>query len=216
MKLISPLQMTKSPIKIVIADDNRFFCDALKDCLDTHAEFKVINTFTTLKELINFTNYQTLNLLILDVNFNGESSLDFIDALKKEKSDFKIIILTTMNNNFIKEKALNKGVDAFVGKDGNLENFKKIILDCFNNQALKKDKISSKIKIDNYTFTKRKLEILQALFVHSDKTEKELSAILHITESSLKSHKRELFEITHTKSTPELIKFGIQKSLIIA
>jgi DNA-binding NarL/FixJ family response regulator len=208
--------MINKPLKIIIADDNHFFCDALKDSLNIHVELNVTNIFTTLKELIKFTNYNNLDVLILDINFNGESSLDFIDQIKKENKGFKIIALTTMNNNFIKEKAINNGVDFFVGKDGNLENFKEIILNCFVNKTIKKNKTSSKITIDNYTFTKRKLEILQALYIHSDKKEKELSAILNITESSLKSHKRELFEITNTKSTPELIKFGIQKSLIIS
>ncbi|MEE9409107.1 MAG: response regulator transcription factor [Polaribacter sp.] len=208
--------MNINPIRIVIADDNRFFCDALKDSLNIHQELNVISTFTTLKELIKFTNLHGLDVLILDVNFNGESSLDFISEIKKANQDFKIIALTTMNNNFIKEKAFNNGVYFFVGKDGDLGNFKEIILNCFFDATVKNSKTSSKINIDNYTFTKRKLDILQALYIHSDKNEKELSAILNITESSLKSHKRELFEITHTKSTPELIKFGIQKGLIVA
>lgn len=209
--------MIKKPVKIVVADDNRFFCDALKDSLNVHKELNVTETFTTLRELIAFTNHHNLDVLILDVNFNGESSLDFISEIKNTNKSFKIIALTTMNNNFMKEKALNNGVDLFVGKDGDLKNFKEIILNCtMADDAIKNKKTSSKVTIDNYTFTKRKLEILQALYIHSGKKEKELSAILNITESSLKSHKRELFEITLTKSTPELIKFGIQKGLIVA
>lgn len=203
-------------IEIVIADDNRFFCDALKDSLNTHKELHILHTFTTLKALIEYTNNYNLDVLILDVNFNGESSLDFIDEIKRKNKDFKIIALTTMNNNFIKEKAINNGVDIFVGKDGDLQNFKEIILNCFFDATIPNKNTSSKINIENYTFTKRKLEVLQALYIHSNKNEKELSTILNITESSLKSHKRELFEITHTKSTPELIKFGIQKGLIVA
>lgn len=203
-------------IEIVIADDNRFFCDALKDSLNTHKELHILHTFTTLKALIEYTNNYNLDVLILDVNFNGESSLNFIDEIKRKNKDFKIIALTTMNNNFIKEKAINNGVDIFVGKDGDLQNFKEIILNCFFDATIPNKNTSSKINIENYTFTKRKLEVLQALYIHSNKNEKELSTILNITESSLKSHKRELFEITHTKSTPELIKFGIQKGLIVA
>ncbi|AUC84447.1 hypothetical protein CW731_03640 [Polaribacter sp. ALD11] len=208
--------MIKKPLRIVVSDDNRFFCDALKDSLNIHEELNVIETFTTLKKLIEFTSSHNLDVLILDVNFNGQCSLDYIEKIKPVHKNFKIIALTTMNNNFIKEKAINNGVDFFVGKDGNLESFKEVILNCYVEEPVKNNKIYSKINIDNYTFTKRKLEILQALYFHSDKNEKELSAILNITESSLKSHKRDLFEITHTKSTPELIKFGIQKGLIVA
>lgn len=207
--------MTKRPIQIVIADDNRFFCDALKDSLNQHKELSVINTYTTIDSLIEFTNNFTLDILILDINFNGISSLDYINKIKKESSDFKIIALTTMNNNFIKEKALLHGIDSFVGKDSDLSNFKEVLLNCY--YSIKKPRLSksSKVKIDHYIFTKRKIEILQALYIHSDKKEKELSLILNITESSLKSHKRDLFEITDTKNTSNLIKFGIQNGLIV-
>lgn len=208
--------MIKKLLNIVIADDNRFFCDALKDSLNIHKELNVIATFSKIEDVINFTNLYDLDILILDINFNGEDSLNYINAIKKTNKNFKIIALTTMNNSFIKDKALKIGVDDFVGKDSDLENFKEIIINCFVNDKKPKEKKSSKIIIDNHVFTRRKLEVLQALYIYSDKKEKELAKTLNISESSLKSHKRELFEITGTKNTPELIKFGIQKGLIVA
>jgi DNA-binding NarL/FixJ family response regulator len=208
--------MTDNLIKIVIADDNRFFCEALKDSLNIHKELSVEHTFTSLERLIYFTNTHNFDILILDVNFNGQSSLDVIDKIKNKSNQFKIIALTTMNNNFIKEKAYSNGVNFFIGKDTDLSNFKEVILNCFHSDIATIYTNSKKIKIGNYIFTKRKLEILQALFMHSDKKEKELSETLNISESSLKSHKRDLFEITSTNNTPELIKFGIQNGLIVS
>ena len=70
--------MNKTPINVVIADDNRFFCDALKDSLNFHKELNVINTFITLESLINFTANHKFDILVLDINFNGKSSLDFL------------------------------------------------------------------------------------------------------------------------------------------
>ena len=207
--------MIKPPIKIIIADDNRFFCNALKDSLNQHDELLATHIFTTIDDLISFTTNNNLDLLILDVNFNGRSSLDFIPKIKPIGKDFKIIVLTTMNNNFIKNKAINNGVNLFLGKDGDLSTFKDDILTCFyNDNEVLKDK-NKKIIMGNYTFTQRKLDVLQALYIHSDKKEKALSATLNITESALKSHKRDLFEISNTKNTTELIKFGIQNGLIL-
>ena len=208
--------MNKKSLQVVIADDNRFFCEALKDSLNTHSELNVTATFCAIEEVINFTQNNYLDVLILDVNFNGTSSLDFISEIKSAEKTFKIIALTTMNNNYIKDKALENGVDVFIGKDTDFTNFKDEVLNCFTDKTNDKTTKSSKIIIDNLVFTRRKLEILEALYSHSDKKEKELSVILNITESALKSHKRELFEITNTKSTPELIKFGIQKGLIVS
>lgn len=205
--------MIHKKINVVIADDNHFFCEALKDSLNTHKEINVINTFTTLKDLISYTKTYDFDVLILDINFNGENSLDHINELKKTQT--KIIALTTLNNDFIKDIALKSGVDVFIGKDEDYSNFKNVIIDCYINNTKQTLKKRAKVKIDNKLITKHKLTILQAIYTNSDKSEKELSELLNISVSSLKTHKRELFEITNTKSTPELLKYGIQKGLII-
>lgn len=204
-------------IKVVIADDNKFFVDALSDSLASYEELSVIGKFTTIKDTINFTQNNTFDILILDVNFNGKSSLDYIEEIRGNNISFKIISLTTMNNSYIKSEAKEKGIHSFVGKDSDLSNFKNIIVDCFNNNTvIEAQNNNNKITIDNLSFTKRKLEILQTLYSYSHKNGKEISEILNITENALKSHKRELFEITNTTNTTELIKFGIQKGLIVA
>lgn len=208
--------MIKKAIDIIIADDNRFFCDALKDSLNFHDELSVLKTFTTIKELINYTNYAKFDVLILDVNFKGENSLDFINEIKKSNSDFCIISLSTLNNNYIINKATEKGVNYFVSKDSDLTNFKKIIIDCYNNYIqLSFKKHNSKIVINNMIFTKRKLEILQALYNFASRKEFDLATELNLSISALKTHKRELFEITNTNNTTELIKFGLKNGLIL-
>lgn len=208
--------MHKTPHKIVIADDNRFFCEALKDSLNIHQEFSIIHFCTNLRELIDFCNLNSFDILILDVNFNGVSSLDFIEEIRREDSQFKIISLTTMNNDYIKRKAISQGINHFVGKDTDFSLFKNIILNCLEDKKQNKSSKSKKITINNLTFTERKLEILESLYNHSDKTEKELSEILNISIASLKTHKRELFEITNTSNTNDLIKFGIQNGIIVS
>ena len=209
--------MHKNPIQIVLADDNRFFCEALKDSLNQNDEFNVIYFSTNLKELIDFCNVTNFDILILDVNFNGTSSLDFISEIRKEKNQFKIISLTTLNNDYIQRKAVLNGIDSFVGKDTDFSKFKDIIINCVKSSKEKSNiPKTKKIKVNNMIFTERKLEILQSLYNHSDKNEKDLSKILNISMASLKTHKRELFEITNTANANDLIKFGIQNGIIIS
>lgn len=203
-------------IKVVIADDNVFFCDALKDSLQNHNNIDVVKTISNLDSLIEFSKTKSFDLLILDVNFNGVNSLDYLDKIKNQKSNFKIIALTTLNNNFIKNKALENGIDTFVGKDTDFNKFKEILTDCYYSSRESIKYNFKKINIKNLIFTKRKIEILQALYKFSDLKEKEISEKLNISENSLKTHKRDLFEITNTNNTIDLIKFGIQNGIIIS
>lgn len=208
--------MKQKKINIVIADDNRFFCEALKDSLNNNLNFNVLETFTELSELIKYNQSFSYDVLILDINFNGISSLESINDLKSYNKTLKTLALTTLNNDFIREKAYKNGVDVFIGKDEDFSSFNNKVLECFNNHGKNDWVKSSKFFIDDKIITKHKLNILQAMYSNSDKNEKELAKILSISVSSLKTHKRELFEITNTKSTPELLKYGIQKGLIIA
>lgn len=203
-------------IKIIIADDNHFFCEALKDSLNLHKELVVTHTATSIQDLIQLLSEAPVDVLILDINFNGISSLDYIKQIRKKDSDFKIITLSTLNNNYTKNKAQVAGVDCFISKDGDFNTFKDTIINCYNNViSLKKNTKTNKIVINNLKFTQRKLEILEALYLHSDKKEKEVAKLLNITESSLKTHKRELFEITNTKNISDLLKTGIQLGILL-
>ena len=207
--------MNNEIIKVVIADDNVFFCDALKDSLQNHNDIDVVKTISNLDSRIEFSKTKSFDLLILDVNFNGVNSLDYLDKIKNQKSNFKIIALTTLNNNFIKNKALENGIETFVWKDTDFNKFKEILTDCYYSSKKSIKYNFKKINIKNLIFTKRKIEILQALYKFSDLKEKEISEKLNISENSLKTHKRDLFEITNTNNTIDLIKFGIQNGIII-
>lgn len=207
--------MHKYPIQIVIADDNRFFADALKDSLNLSEKIEVRDVLYSINSLLDYHNYKTIDILILAINFNGQNSLDILKNVLAKNENLKVIALTTLNNNFIKETARNKGVNYFVGKDTDLSKFENTIMECYLDSNLVSRKIGAKFKIDNYVFTKRKLEFLQSLYKYANMNEKELSEVLHISESTIKTHKRELFEITNTKNTTELIKFGISKGLIL-
>lgn len=202
------------PIEIVLADDNNFFCEALNDSLKQNEEFNVQATFTTISELINYTKNNKFDVLILDVNFNGENSLNYVKTIREHKEDFKIIILTSMNFNFIKNEAIKLEIEEVVGKHSALKDFKNSILNVLNKSQKKEGK--TKVRLDkDIILTNRKIAILQALYDNSEYTEKEISKKLFISQSSLKTHKRELFEITNTKNVTELMKFGIEKGIII-
>ena len=168
-----------------------------------------------LNDLIAYTTTSSFDILILDINFNGESSLNYIDEIRPPGKYFKIISLTSLNNEHIKSNALKKGVDMFIGKDSDFTRFKSIIIGVHCSESVEQPNNDSRKQVDYLRLTDRKLEVLQALYKYADKKEIEISTLLNISENSLKSHKRELFEITDTNNTPDLIRFGIKNGLIL-
>ncbi len=204
------------PIEVVIADDNVFLSQALAENLNNSCSINVSRTFDNLNSLIEYIPLSTFDVLILDINFNGDSSLDYIEKIKAKRNDFKIIALTTLNNSFTKQMALNKGIDLFKGKDSAYDNFDQTIIDCFTREVSKKTKSkSTSYFIDGMKFTQTKIGVIKGLYEHSGKTEAEIANILNISTSALKSHKRQLFEMTNTTKIVDLIKFGLNNGILI-
>ena len=119
-------------IEVVIADDNIFLAEALAEKLNTFSDISVKQTFNNLNDLFNYLPDSKFNILILDINFNGISSLDYIGRIHTLKPGVKIIALTSLNNDFMKQEAINKGINYFKGKDSSIEYFDEYIRSCFN------------------------------------------------------------------------------------
>lgn len=205
------------PIEVVIADDNIFLAKALAENLNNSEDIHVSNTFEDIQTLVKYIPNSSFDILILDINFNGQSSLDFIDQIKSERTDFKIIALTTLNNSFIKQEAQKKGIDLFKGKNTAYENFDQVIIDCYTAEGFNKNNSNStSYFIDDVRFTQTKIKVIKGLYNHSGKTETEIANILNISTSALKTHKRQLFEMTNTSKIVDLIKFGLKNGILIS
>lgn len=202
-------------IRVVIADDNKYFADALADSLKQNCAIEIIKKCYLLTDLKKIVESVIFDVLLLDVNFNGENALEFLKKLNIKKS-IKIIAITTLNNEFIKNEAMQSGVHQFIGKDSNLTLLPSIIENIMlTSNNINKPTAKKKFIFDDNSITDRKIEILRSLYKYAHLTEEELALKLNISLVTLKTHKQELFALTNTKNVASLLKFGIKKGLIL-
>ncbi len=166
---------------------------------------------------MDYCKSSSFDILILDVNFGGINTLEQIKEIRHSISDFKIIVLTTLENNYIKTLAHNANINAFISKNSSFKNFESVIEDCYENLSFFRIAIEEKtsIVINGISFTERKIEILKALYKFSYENEKNIAEKLNISYETLKSHKRELFEMTDTHRLVDLIKFGLKNGILL-
>ena len=198
--------------KIYIADDNLFLVNILAESISKNENIKIVGTSTGIDHLLDSLKHTQVDLLILDVNFGGVSSLDYISKMREIQPTICIVNLTTLNNSFVKNEAINAGVDEFLGKDECHENFAEKLITILQKTEIDKQTVK-KHQINNEVFTQRQLNILTALY--NCNTEKEAAENLHISLPTLKTHKQHLFLKTNSKNNLELIKFGIKEGLLI-
>lgn len=205
-----------SKIRLVIADDNRFFAEALRDNLLKSSCFEVVSVEYDIQSLIKCAAVKQFDVLVLDVNFAGINSLDYIGQIKQENNNFKIATLTSVDTSYTKAYAKSKGVDLFLSKNSVFSDFEKKIKECYlsiGNDLVTND--NEAIVVNGLKFTSRKIKVLRALYVYSDLTELQISEHLNISLSALKGHKKDLFELSNTNKVAGLIKFGIEHGILL-
>ena len=105
-------------IKIIIADDNRNFCQMLQDYLQGQEDLSIVGVAYNGLEAMELIQAQEPDLIILDLvmpNLDGLSVLERINTRTIIKRP-KIIMLTAFGQESLTHQAMMLGVDYFILK----------------------------------------------------------------------------------------------------
>jgi len=129
--------MYKSPIKVLIADDNKEFVDILHDYFEQQEDFSVVGTAYNGLETLDLINLKIPDVVVLDIIM---PHLDGIGVLEKLASmDFmnrpKIVMLTAFGQESMTQRAVELGVDYFILKPFDLDTLANRIRQLYSNAA---------------------------------------------------------------------------------
>lgn len=110
-------------IKIIVADDNRNYCQMLQDYLSVQEDLSIVGVAYNGLEAIELIQTQEPDLIILDLvmpNLDGLGVLEQINS-RTTKARPKIIMLTAFGQESLTNEAMMLGVDYFILKPFDLD-----------------------------------------------------------------------------------------------
>ncbi len=110
------------PIKVLIADDNREFCDLLREAVRREEGLEVVGVVHHGMELLEFLSANPTDIVILDMimpHLDGIGVLERLTQWEGERP--KVIVLTAFGQEVMTQKALELGADYYILKPFNLE-----------------------------------------------------------------------------------------------
>ena len=117
--------MKETTVRILIADDNRRFCETLRQNLDAVSWFDVIGTAHDGVETVRMVLNEKPDLLLLDIimpHLDGLGVLEQLQNSKLEKMP-RVIILSGMGQDAIANMAINLGADYYMLKPFDMDAF---------------------------------------------------------------------------------------------
>lgn len=102
---------------IVLADDHRVVRSGLRMLLETDDRFEVLGEAGDLAGAEDLVLTCRPDILVLDLNMAGESSLSAVPGLRERAPDTQIVILTMQENPAFAREAFRAGARGYVLKD---------------------------------------------------------------------------------------------------
>src|SRR5690554_306575 len=199
-------------IKIAIADDHKMLAQGVANLLDEDQEIEVVGVFSSGAELLGFLESSPVDLVNTDMNMPGMDCMALIQKLKKRKIKSKIIVLSMYDDEKIFKECVKQGVDAYVLKDADPDEFIYTIKEVMENRHLMSfQRVLKQMDNDQYDdayklkfkLSKREIDVLK--LVIQGKTNKEIADILFLSVFTIETHRKHLHQKLGVSNSIELL-----------
>lgn len=126
--------MEKSKISVVIADDNKEFCNILNDYFLNQTDIIVIGIAKDGVEAVKLIEEKKPDLVVLDIimpHLDGLGVLEKLNSIELSPMP-KIIVLSAVGQDKITQRAINLGADYYIIKPFDIDIFMKRIRQMFS------------------------------------------------------------------------------------
>ncbi len=127
--------MEDSKISVIIADDNKEFCNILNDYLLNQRDIVVVGVAKDGVEALKLIEEKKPDLVVLDIIMPHLDGLGVLEKLNSMELDPmpRIIVLSAVGQDKITQRAITLGADYYVVKPFDMDVFTKRIRQMFNN-----------------------------------------------------------------------------------
>jgi DNA-binding NarL/FixJ family response regulator len=199
-------------IKICVADNHPVVIQGIKSYFETNTHVDIVASATNLENLVNLLQDKTIDIVVLDMELLGISSIRDIKGLVKDFSDSKIILFTDVSEKMYAPTAVKAGVSSYVMKSATLKELESVISKVAQGQTVisedvkKAIELLSKGKKTDRLFKKlstREIEVLR--YLNDGKKNKEVAEILGLDEKTISTYKLRLLAKLNVTNLVDLL-----------
>lgn len=211
----------ENTIKIVITDDHAIFSDGLERLLNTEKELEVVGIAQNLKAMWYVLAKNKADILLLDLNLGKDDGLEAVKKIKLYYPNLKIIILTTYNLHKQIDLLKKQGVSGYLRKNISTNILISTIKSIQNGETY----FDTEEELENenayeqsddflkkHNLTSREADIIR--LVAKGFSSKKIGETLHISEYTVKAHRRNIKSKLNLSSNSEMVQFAVAIGLV--
>ena len=176
------------PIRVLAADDHPLLREGIAALIGTQNDMQLVAEAATGRETVERFRAVRPDVTLLDIQMPEMSGIDALIAIRSEFPDAKVIILTTYGGDVLAQRALKAGAYAYVLKGLVRKELLETIRAVHAGQKRIQPEVASELAshVGQESLSDREIEVLK--LVAAGKSNREIGALLNITEQTAKAH----------------------------
>ncbi len=207
--------------KIIILDDHPLIMQGVKQLLENNSQFEIAAMVTSFEALMIALD-SPFDILMLDLNIKGKSSLKWVAEIKFKQPALKILVFSSYNTPSTVKKAFQQKIAGYILKDVDHNELLKALETIANQQYYKDPRLVVDRKgpkqrlhqdfaddfIKKAALTSREEEIMFAIVEGLEN--QTIAKRLFISPHTVQTHRKRLFKKLNVHSAAELVKFVLR------
>ena len=224
-----PSPDSNAPIRVLLVDDHKIMLWGLEHLIEGEKPYmQVIGKATNKIEVFAFLKLSKPDVILMDIDLNGENSLDFLEELLQE-SQARVLVLTESQDPVVHQRAIINGASGIVLKSENADVILRAIkyvhagelwfdraatsrlLRSLNAPVLRFSKATQLSKITKLTPKER--QVISAMAIIPGARNKAVADRLCMSEHTLRNHLTGIYAKLDLENRLELCMYAIEHKL---
>ena len=204
------------PVEIVLADDHAVVRGALRALLEAHPDMRVVAEAGDAATALAEAEAHAAQVLLLDLNMPGPSSLEAIAELSATGSKTRVVVLTMESQAALAREALSAGASGYVLKQAAEREIVGAVRAAARGETYVQPEVEAGLDsgpaapVDN--LTEREVEVLGLIAVGH--TNSEIASQLDLSVRTVESHRAHIQQKLRLETRPELVRYALDRGLL--
>jgi two-component system NarL family response regulator len=200
------------PIRILLADDHPPLRAGLAAILNSQPDFKVVAEAGSGSEAVEVS--AEVDVYILDLRMPDGDGIATIKRLIARDPSARVMVLTTYDNEEDIFQALESGARGYLLKDTTKEELIDAVRQVHRGERYLPQAVAARLadRLIRPSLTPRELDVLR--LVSRGRSNKEMASAMFISEETVKTHMKALFQKLGVHDRAEAVSVSLQRGII--
>src|SRR5438270_7157360 len=207
----------ETPLRIVIADDHSVVRRGLRGLLEAEGGLEVVAEAGDVESALRYVRGHHPDVLVLDLNMPGRSSLEAIPEIRAQAPDTQIVVLTMQDEPAYARQALSSGALGYVLKDAADSELVEAIRRAAAGDTYLNPRLGARVAAAPPPgppdgLSEREVEVLRMIALGH--TNADIAKSLYLSVRTVETHRAHIQQKLGLNSRAELVQFALDHGLL--